>query len=155
MSLRAPKIRPMHMTDLSAVYANECVAYDNQGWTPTILQDCLRAGYAAWVLEDPEQGLIGHAIQMMVADEAQILNVCVHPLWQGRGYGRLLLQHLIEQAREAGLASLFLEVRESNAAAQALYASAGFSQIGIRRSYYPMHDEVSSREDARVLALRL
>ena len=148
-------IRPMQATDLPEVYANECVAYANQGWTQTILEDCLHAGYAAWVLEDAEQGVIGHAIQMLVADEAQILNVCVHPVWQGRGLGRLLLQHLIEQARTAQLASLFLEVRESNTAAQALYRSAGFEQIGLRRGYYPGFGDENKREDARVLALRL
>jgi ribosomal-protein-alanine N-acetyltransferase len=148
-------IRPMQMTDLPEVYANECMAYANQGWTQTILEDCLRAGYAAWVLEDAEQGVIGHAIQMLVADEAQILNMCIHPLWQGRGFGRMLLQHLIEQARNAKLASLFLEVRQSNVAAQALYRSAGFEQIGLRRSYYPGLGDNSVREDARVLALRL
>jgi ribosomal-protein-alanine N-acetyltransferase len=148
-------IRPMQTTDLPEVYANECMAYANQGWTQTILEDCLRAGYAAWVLEDAEQGVIGHAIQMLVADEAQILNMCIHPLWQGRGFGRMLLQHLIEQARNAKLASLFLEVRQSNVAAQALYRSAGFEQIGLRRSYYPGLGDNSVREDARVLALRL
>ena len=155
MPLRDPMIRPMQTTDLPEVYANECMAYANQGWTQTILEDCLRAGYAAWVLEDAEQGVIGHAVQMLVADEAQILNVCVHPLWQGRGLGRLLLQHLIEQARTARLTSLFLEVRESNTSAQALYRSAGFEQIGLRRGYYPGFGEGSAREDARVLALRL
>jgi ribosomal-protein-alanine N-acetyltransferase len=149
------EIRPMSMADLPAVYVNECLAYANQGWTLTILQDCLHAGYAAWVLEDTEQGVIGHAIQMLVADEAQILNVCMHPLWQRSGYGRLLLQHLIEQARAAQLANLFLEVRESNLAARGLYASAGFEQIGLRRGYYPSLGEDGAREDARILALRL
>ena len=155
MALDRPLIRPMTAADLPAVYANECVAYAKQGWTQTILEDCLHAGYAAWVLDDVEQGVIGHAIQMLVADEAQILNVCIHPLWQGRGFGRMLLQHLIEQARSANLASLFLEVRESNTSAQALYRSAGFEQIGLRRSYYPGLGDSGAREDARVLALRL
>jgi ribosomal-protein-alanine N-acetyltransferase len=155
MALLDPVIRSMTTTDLPAVFANECVAYANHGWTQTILQDCLRAGYAAWVLEEAEQGVIGHAIQMLVADEAQILNVCVHPLWQGRGLGHLLLQHLIEQARAAQLASLFLEVRESNTVAQALYRNAGFERIGVRRGYYPGLNEQGVREDAQVLALRL
>lgn len=145
----------MTVADLPQVYANESVAYANHGWTQMILADCLRAGYAAWVLEDPEQGVIGHAIQMLVADEAQILNLCVHPLWQGRGHGRRLLEHLLAQARMAQLACLFLEVRVGNTAAQALYEHAGFQKIGLRRGYYPGMRNNEEREDARVLALQL
>jgi ribosomal-protein-alanine N-acetyltransferase len=47
---------------------------------------------------------------------------------------------------------MFLEVRPSNSAARALYARAGFREIGLRRGYYPARE---GREDALVLELAL
>jgi ribosomal-protein-alanine N-acetyltransferase len=53
-------------------------------------------------------------------------------------------------AGESGVASLYLEVRDSNMAARALYASRGFVEIGRRRDYYRR-----PREDALVLRLSI
>jgi len=52
-------------------------------------------------------------------------------------------------ARKLGARSLFLEVRPSNRAAQALYTRFGFRRIAVRRGYYPAH---AGREDALVLS---
>ncbi len=58
----------------------------------------------------------------------------------------------IELARKLGARSLFLEVRPSNRAAQALYTRFGFRKVAVRRGYYPAH---TGREDALVLTLPL
>ena len=52
-----------------------------------------------------------------------------------------------------GDAALLLEVRQSNTAARALYAAAGFAEVGLRRGYYP--DVQQRREDAVVMRLSL
>jgi ribosomal-protein-alanine N-acetyltransferase len=84
--------------------------------------------------------------------EAHVLNVCVHPDWQGRGLGRRILDRLLRLAREHEADTAFLEVRASNTVAQRLYESAGFNEIGVRRGYYPAR---VGREDAVVYAKTL
>ena len=64
--------------------------------------------------------------------------------------GRALLEHLIDELEKRGAATLWMEVRASNAAAIALYESLGFNEATIRRNYYPTTD---GREDAIIMAL--
>jgi len=68
------------------------------------------------------------------------------------GFGRRLLEHMLERAAASGIGEAFLEVRPSNLAAIRLYQHLGFEQIGIRRGYYQAPD---GREDAIVLKLNL
>jgi ribosomal-protein-alanine N-acetyltransferase len=69
-----------------------------------------------------------------------------------RGLARRFLTHLIEVARERHAGIMLLEVRPSNAAALRLYEHAGFSEVGLRRGYYPARN---GREDAILLAREL
>jgi ribosomal-protein-alanine N-acetyltransferase len=78
-------------------------------------------------------------------DEFEILQLETIPLFRRQGFARKLLQTLILQNR----GNLFLEVRESNAAARQLYQSEGFTEIARRRQYY-----CSPYEDAIVLRFR-
>jgi ribosomal-protein-alanine N-acetyltransferase len=89
---------------------------------------------------------------MMAAGEGHILNCCVAPAWQGRGFGRHLVEHLIDVARDHGTQCLFLEVRPTNIPAVGLYQRLGFSTIGVRRGYYPADQGL---EDALVMRLDL
>jgi ribosomal-protein-alanine N-acetyltransferase len=89
---------------------------------------------------------------MIAAGEAHLLNLSVAAPWQRRGIGREALHFAIKLARDYGAGKLLLEVRPSNEAAIALYASSGFAEIARRRSYYPAG---GAREDAIVLQLEL
>ena len=145
----AARLRVMREDDLDAVMHIELRAYPFP-WTRGIFRDCLRAGYAAWVLEDEE--IIGYGVLSVAADEAHVLNVCTAPHRQRRGHGRRLLRALVQQARARGATRLFLEVRPSNPNAVALYRDEGFHEIGRRPRYYPAH---AGREDAIVMAVDL
>lgn len=146
----APALRPLRESDLDAVMAIEQRAYPFP-WTRGIFRDCMAAGYPAWLLH--EHGLaVGYGVISLAADEAHILNVCVAPERQGRGWGRLLLRALVAQARDCKAERIFLEVRPSNPQAIALYHSEGFNEIGRRPRYYPARD---GREDALVMAMEL
>lgn len=148
-------LRPMKEADVSGVHAVETSAYTHP-WTEGIFRDCLRAGYACWVLE--EAGVIlGYSILSAGAGEAHVLNVCVHPSRRREGFGRKLMAHMIERAREFGACSLFLEVRPSNGEAVRLYEELGFHEVGRRVGYYPAAAarRGSDREDALVFALEL
>ncbi|HEU0198434.1 MAG TPA: ribosomal protein S18-alanine N-acetyltransferase [Nevskiaceae bacterium] len=157
MSVRAElcvadwRLRPMDVTQIHSIAAIDARAY-RFPWTEGIFHDCLRAGYSAWVLWTREDDIAGYGLLSMGAGEAHVLNVCVAPEHQRRGYGRVLLMHLIDVARAANVETVLLEVRRSNAAAIALYRTAGFVAIGIRRGYYP---DLAGREDALVYSLCL
>ena len=81
------------------------------------------------------------------------LNLTVRPARQRTGIGRALLANLTAWSRQRGDASLFLEVRASNLGARALYAAAGFEEVGLRCDYYPAAG--LRREDAVVMRLSL
>ncbi|EMH4163204.1 ribosomal protein S18-alanine N-acetyltransferase [Pluralibacter gergoviae] len=92
------------------------------------------------------------AITQIVLDEATLFNIAVDPAYQRRGLGRELLEAVIDAVEKRGVATLWLEVRASNAAAIALYESLGFNEATVRRNYYPTAD---GHEDAIVMALPL
>jgi ribosomal-protein-alanine N-acetyltransferase len=87
-------------------------------------------------------------ISQVIVDECHLLNICIHPDYQGNGYGQLSLNWLEQLMREKDVASLLLEVRQSNLKAQGLYKKLGFEQIGLRKDYYPAD---SAREAAIVM----
>jgi ribosomal-protein-alanine N-acetyltransferase len=144
------QIRPMLEIDLAAVAAIEQGSYAFP-WSENIFRDCLRVGYTCRALDLAGQ-IIGYGVMSLGAGEAHILNVCVRDEFRTVGFGRRLLEHLIERATAAGVSEAFLEVRPSNIAAIRLYQKLGFEQIGIRRGYYQAPD---GREDAIVLKREL
>jgi ribosomal-protein-alanine N-acetyltransferase len=77
-------------------------------------------------------------------------NLGTSPEHQRCGIARALLLELIATARVRGIRELGLEVRVSNAAAQALYRAHGFRLTGLRRGYYRSPDE-----DALLMGLTL
>ncbi|CRI67442.1 Ribosomal-protein-alanine acetyltransferase [Thiocapsa sp. KS1] len=146
----ALRFRAMTECDVAAVCASDRAAYEHP-WTEGIFRDCLRVGYSCWVGEIEGEN-VAHAVMAVAVGECHILNLCIHPGWQGRGLGRRLLRHLMTFARTRRADSAFLEVRASNNRARALYASEGFCEIGQRPGYYPA---TKGREDAVVLARAL
>lgn len=146
----SPRYRAMRDTDLELVLAIERDAYPHP-WTPGMFRDCLNAGYYCRVMEVGGR-IIGYAVMSMVVDETHTLNLCVAPAWQGQGFGRGLLGHVLELGRRLGAMTAFLEVRASNRAAYHLYLATGFNEVGLRRGYYPT---AHGREDAVILAMHL
>lgn len=145
-------LRPMTVQDLDTVMAVETGAYSFP-WTRGNFIDSLAAGYHAQVLDDPEEGVIGYFVAMAGVGEMHLLNLTVAPACQRRGHGAALLEALVALCRELELLMLWLEVRESNHGARALYRRRGFDEVGRRRGYYPAPH--SKREDAVVMSLRV
>lgn len=141
---------PMTLTDLKDVIEIENRAYAHP-WTLGNFRDSVQAGHHC-LLATYGDVVIGYAVVMVAADEAHLLNLTIAPQWQRKGHGRALLLHLTSIAITEFARSFFLEVRPSNANAQALYESLGFKTIGIRRNYYPAQ---ARREDAIVMELKL
>jgi len=145
-----PRFRPMSEADLANVQALERECHPDP-WTEAMLRTSLRHGHFCRVVDTGGE-VRGHAILQVAAGEAELLNLCIGAGWRQRGLGRAFLRHMVDLAREAGAANLFLEVRVSNEAAIALYAGEGFSQVGRRPRYYVVP---GGREDALVMARHL
>jgi [ribosomal protein S18]-alanine N-acetyltransferase len=135
--------------DLEGVLAIEEASFNN----PTT-----RAWYEAelarpdvcriYVIRTPERRVAGFVAFWLVVDEMHINNLAVHPLCRRVGLGRRLLAGALAAASGLGARRATLEVRRSNTAAQALYASAGFEVAGVRPAYY-----TQPAEDALVLSV--
>lgn len=91
----------------------------------------------------------GFLIGRTIADEAELLTVAVAPEARREGLGRKLLLRFEDAARARGAATAFLEVAADNAPAQALYATRGFAQTGLRKAYY--HHPDGQSVDALVM----
>jgi [ribosomal protein S18]-alanine N-acetyltransferase len=140
--------RPMSVADIGAVMAIEGAAY-RFPWTGGNFIDSLAAGYLAEVIEAPDGELIGYFVAMPSVGELHLLNLTIAPERQGRGHGSALLEAVRAHATELGLGAMWLEVRDSNERARALYRRGGFAEVGRRRGYYPA--EGGRREDAIVM----
>lgn len=93
---------------------------------------------------DEENNIVGYIGIWTLLDECQINKIAVLPEKRKLGFGKAILNHVLEFTRDIGVKNWYLEVRESNTAAQALYRSAGFSSVGTRMNYYinPVEDAV-------------
>lgn len=82
----------------------------------------------------------------LVGTDANINNIAVKETHRGKGISKILMNKLIEMAREEKATDMYLEVRQSNKVAQSLYRSLNFKMIGLRKGYY-----VDTDEDAIVM----
>jgi len=138
------------MEDVDRIFEIEQIAYPFP-WTRDIFVDCMRVGYACFGLQMGKD-LAGYTILSWAAGEAHLLNLCIHPDWQHRGYGSLLLEYAINHVARLDSETIFLEVRAGNQRAANLYENRGFKVIGHRPSYYQAGE---AREDAIIMRLDL
>lgn len=97
--------------------------------------------------DDATEAVNGYILVWFAADEAELANIAVAPRMRGRGVGAALLDEALAAARARGTVRMFLEVRDSNGPARALYHSRGFEEVGRRRKYYryPVEDALILR----------
>lgn len=101
---------------------------------------------ATYIVARREREIVGYAGMWVIVDEAHITTIAVDPCVRGQHIGERLLVGLLDAALTRGARWMTLEVRKSNAVAQALYKKYGFRGIGIRKGYYS-----DTREDAIVM----
>lgn len=111
-------------------------AREAASWSEKALRDTrLLPGVALFVSE--RGGVIsGIVVGRQVLDEAEILNLAVREGARRQGEGRALVRQMLQQFTEHRVSRVFLEVRESNAAAISLYRGLGFKPVGVRKDYY-------------------
>src|SRR5437870_12996588 len=129
----------MRREDVAAVLDIERRSFA-QPWSRAFFEKELRRPFARLVVavEDGQPGptVIGYACRWRVTDEVHVLNVAVHPERRGRGFGRLLVEGIVGEARSSRARVVYLEVRAGNVVARRLYLSLGFRELGVRRVYF-------------------
>jgi len=143
-------MRNMTPDDVDAVLGIE-LAVQAYPWTRGNFMDALNYGYVCCVDED-DGAIRGYAILMPAVDEAELLVISVAASSQRKGLGKMIINEMLQKAREMNMKRVFLEVRPSNVAAIALYRRSGFDLIGVRRGYY---QNANGSEDALVMSCDL
>jgi ribosomal-protein-alanine acetyltransferase len=94
-----------------------------------------------------ETSPLGFLVAQHLPPEWELENIVVAPTSRRKGLGKRLLDSLLDAAKKTNSTAVFLEVRESNAAARTLYERTGFEQTGHRKAYYknPSEDAVLYR----------
>lgn len=90
--------------------------------------------------------IVGYMGIWIIFEQAQLTNLAVNKKYQGKGYGRKLLEMGISLCQEAGCEIMTLEVRQSNVVAKSLYQSCGFEKVSVKKDYYQ-----DNHEDADVM----
>ncbi len=142
-------LRAARQDDIDAVLAIEQASFGDP-WNRGAFIDLVDDPRVAFLIADAGGELLGYIVAWFVLDEGEIGNLAVVDAARRRGVGAQLLDGAIAAVLAAEVDSLYLEVRDSNEAARALYASRGFVEVGRRRDYYRR-----PKEDALVLKLEL
>ena len=128
-------IRPASDGDLAALATLEAASF-SVPWNETALAGHLRASYTLSLLLLEEDRPVGYLLAGFSPPEGELYRVAVLPEARRWGYGRRLLEAFFREAEKRDVYTLYLEVRESNEAAIALYRCAGFRPVFLRENYY-------------------
>ena len=128
-------VRKAIPNDLRSIFFIEKDVFQKEHWTFDMIADELEhiPGKVTWVIEQ-SKNLLGYCMLRLVKNEITIVNMAIRPAFQGKGHGRLLLGHILDQIPSKS--SVFLEVKQGNLSAINLYMSFGFVEIDVRNNYY-------------------
>jgi [ribosomal protein S18]-alanine N-acetyltransferase len=142
-------IRDLDEADLETVRKLLSGVPEAAAWSAEDYRLALQQNLSMRVAE--EEGIVcGLVVFRTMADEAEILNLAVDSTRRRRGIGSRLMKDALAACKAAGANKIFLEVRDSNQAAQKFYLRMGFTEVGRRREYYSR-----PLEDALVLARKV
>ncbi|MDQ6784474.1 MAG: ribosomal protein S18-alanine N-acetyltransferase [Actinomycetota bacterium] len=139
-------LAPLRRRHLRSVLRIEAQVYPRPWSLPLFMSELNLRTNRAYVAARVEGVVVGYAGIMLAGEEAHITTIAVDPAWQRHKIGSRMLAHLVRATVGHGARHLTLEVRMSNAGAQAMYRRFGFEPAGVRRNYY-----AETNEDALVM----
>lgn len=128
-------IRWMLKDDLDAVAELEQLSFSIP-WSYENLEQGLSNGLDQYLVWEENGMAAGYINFRILAGEGEIERVAVHPLLRGRGFGRKLMEAMVEYASGQGVRDITLDVRVNNQTAINLYESCGFVKEAVRKDYY-------------------
>ena len=138
-------ITEMNAAHISQVAALEKICFADP-WSEMSIASELQNLWAYWLVAVNGDQVAGYIGSQSSIDEADVMNVAVHPDYRRQGIAESLIEALVAELKNRSIHSLTLEVRASNAPAISLYEKQGFVQVGCRRNYYR-----NPKEDALIL----
>lgn len=105
-------------------------------WSVEQITSAIENKYNQYLLLQEQGEWLGYLSYQGILDEIEITQLVVLPKYQQQGFGRQLMQTLLDQAQEQHIKRIFLEVRASNERARTLYEHLGFTRVSVRKNYY-------------------
>ena len=149
MESEAWAVAEMTADHISQIAALEKACFSDP-WTEDAFVYELENPLSLWLVFLDGETVAGYVGSQTVLDEADIMNVAVHPEYRRRGIAKALLIELERRLEENGVVTLALEVRASNDPAIRLYEKLGYTLAGVRKNYY-----FHPKEDALILKKQL
>jgi len=122
--------------DLAGILEILAQAPEAASWSAAGLEEALQHYGKYFLVAGKGDDLTGFVLGRRIGEEGEILNLAVKASTRHQGLGKALVHRLLEIFEEEGVATVFLEVRESNRAAISFYGELGFAHVGARPSYY-------------------
>ncbi len=138
--MSAAAIRRAGLDDVPAIHRIERASFGDPWSAASFAQMLAHPSVHATVAVRSGE-IVGYCIAWVIGEEAELANLAVDPAVRRSGIGRALLDDLLRALDRQGGARVYLEVRDGNAGAQALYRSRGFVATGRRKGYYRKPDE--------------
>lgn len=126
-------------------YAEKCCFAEP--WTFAMLESEIENPLSVIETACRDGKTVSYALGRVVADEAELLKICVLGDYRRQGIAEKLLSELLTKMHEKGAAACYLEVRSRNLPAISLYKRLGFAEIGLRRNYYRDDDAVLMKKE--------
>jgi ribosomal-protein-alanine N-acetyltransferase len=139
VALRVERFGEQHIDLLMPI---EIEAYPDP-WTHGMFRQELTNATSNFFVAYLDDEIVGYCGFWLVLEESHVTKITVAEPWRGRGYGRVLLNFLLETSFARGAETIRLEVREGNLPALRLYESLGFRRVGLRRGYYAKTNETA------------
>lgn len=135
------EIRRMTLEDIPSVVALDALSF-SLPWPEKSFRFELTENPASrcWVVE-LDGKIVGMLVAWLLVEEAHIATIATHPHHRRQGIARKLLEYALRYMSKEGAVTSFLEVRESNTAAQEMYRKFGYEAVGRRKRYYKDTDE--------------
>lgn len=138
-------IREARGEDIARITEIESASFSDPWSEARLLSETDKKDDRFFVVTDGKE-IFGYAIVCMGigGNEAELYDIAVDTSARGRGIGDMLMDFMTDEAKKSGTERIYLEVRETNAAALALYEKHGFTAFGRRRGYYrkPTEDAI-------------
>lgn len=131
--------------DLEAIVEIERVSFSD-AWSEASFRSLFGRSEVLFVVamggEGDSEEVLGYVVATFAADQGEIANLAVRPQGRRAGHASRLLAFVHREAARRGATSMWLEVRESNRSAIALYSAVGYREMGRRARYYedPLED---------------
>lgn len=141
-------IAPMELWDIDGVMEIEYASFAIPWSREAFEEELTNNKHAIYIVAKQDNKVIGYGGMWKVLEEGHITNIAVHPDFRRMRVGYAIVEALTQIAKNKGIDSMTLEVRENNIAAQGLYRKFGFEVVGRRKKYY-----ADNNEDALIMTM--